>query len=293
MIEPCATADPSGQHISFRYIWTRAAIARAALNDNHHVVAAARNSNGIHDVLGGNTERLLPVTLDVTDGAAAEAAVAKAVDAFGRIDVLVNNAGYGQLGAFEEVSPDDIEKQFATNVFGLMNVTRAVLPVMRKQRSGYVFNMSSAAGYKGGDRYSIYAASKFAIGGFSESLSVELAEFGIHVTVVEPGYFRTDFLDSSSVRYGTRNIADYATKSAAKRLQTFAYNHRQPGDPAKLGKALVTLAANANPPTHFPVGVDAIQLIQEKNAAVQMEADRWRELSVSTAFSSERAHGKS
>jgi len=156
LIEPCATADPSGQHISFRYIWTRAAIARAALNDNHHVVAAARNSNGIHDVLGGNTERLLPVTLDVTDGAAAEAAVAKAVDAFGRIDVLVNNAGYGQLGAFEEVSPDDIEKQFATNVFGLMNVTRAVLPVMRKQRSGYVFNMSSAAGYKGGDRYSIY-----------------------------------------------------------------------------------------------------------------------------------------
>jgi NAD(P)-dependent dehydrogenase (short-subunit alcohol dehydrogenase family) len=261
-----------------------AAIARAALRAGHRVVAAARNPQSIVTALGEANHRLLPLALDVTDAAATQAAAAQAVATYGRIDVLVNNAGYGQLGAFEELSPPDIERQFATNVFGLMHVTRAVLPVMRQQRSGRVFNISSMAGYKGGSRYSIYAASKFAVVGFSESLAEEVKEFGIHVTVVEPGYFRTDFLDRSSVAHGSQVIPDYASASAAKRERSDAYNHQQPGDPARLGAALVKLATEAAPPLHFPVGADAIQWVESKNAAVQADVEQWRQLSIGTAF---------
>lgn len=261
-----------------------AAISKAALAAGHHVVATARNPASLVEALGEGNDRLLPLALDVTDASAAQAAAAQVVATYGRIDVLVNNAGYGQLGAFEEISPADIERQFATNVFGLMHVARAVLPVMRKQRSGRLFNISSMAGYKGGGRFSVYAASKFAVVGFSESLAEELKEFGILVTVVEPGYFRTDFLDSSSVAHGNTVIQDYAVSSAAKRERSDAYNHQQLGDPAKLGAALVKLAAEATPPLHFPVGADAIQWVESKNAAVQADVDQWRQLSAGTAF---------
>ena len=261
-----------------------AAIARAALDAGHRVVAAARNPATIAVDFGIGQDRLLPVEINLVDPASTLAAVDLAMSKFGRIDVLVNNAGYGQLGAFEELLPEDIARQFDINVFGLMNVTRAVLPVMRKQRRGRVFNISSMAGYKGGNRYSIYAASKFAVVGFSESLSEELAEFGIRVTVVEPGYFRTDFLDSSSVHHGSKPIDDYSASSAAKRAQTDQYNHQQQGDPARLGKALVLLALDGAPPMHFPAGSDAICWVEKKNAAVQADVERFRGLSVATAF---------
>lgn len=261
-----------------------AAIAKAALAAGHRVIAAARNPASIVTPLGEANDRLLPLALDVTDASAAQAVAAQAVATYGRIDVLVNNAGYGQLGAFEEISPPDIERQFATNVFGLMHVTRAVLPVMRQQRSGRVFNISSMAGYKGGGRFSVYAASKFAVVGFSESLAEELKEFCIHVTVVEPGYFRTDFLDSSSVAYGSTVIPDYASTSTTKRVRSNSFNHQQSGDPAKLGAALVRLASEATPPLHFPVGADAIHWFESKNAAVQADIDQWRQLSAGTAF---------
>jgi NAD(P)-dependent dehydrogenase (short-subunit alcohol dehydrogenase family) len=261
-----------------------AAIARAALDAGHRIVAAVRNRATTAADFGIGEDRLLPVEIDLVKPASINAAVDLAVSTFGRIDVLVNNAGYGQLGAFEESLPEDISRQFDTNVFGLMNVTRAVLPIMREQRSGQVFNVSSMAGYKGGDRYSIYAASKFAVVGFSESLSEELAEFGIRVTVVEPGYFRTDFLDSSSVAHGSKAIADYAASSAAKRARSDKSNHQQQGDPAKLGKALVSLASESAPPVHFPVGSDAIQWVEKKNAAVQADVERFRSLSIATAF---------
>ena len=262
-----------------------AAIARAALDAGDTVVAGARNPASIAKTLGDFGPRLLPVALDVTDAQAAETAVQEAVAHFGRIDVLVNNAGYGQLGAFEEVDADAIQRQFAVNVFGLMSVTRAVLPTMRKQRSGHLFNISSIAGYRGSSRASIYCASKFALEGFSEALNAEIAEFGIHVTVVAPGFFRTDFLETSSVQYGSKVIEDYAEASAASRAFFDKRSGAQAGDPAKLGEALVKLAADPHPPVHFPAGSDAVETVTQKLAEVQAEVERWRKLSMSTDYS--------
>lgn len=258
------------------------AIARAALEAGHTVVAAARNLDTLTEALGGPNERLLPVALDVTDAAAAERAVQEAVARFGRIDVLVNNAGYGQFGAFEEVSPEEVQRQFAVNVFGLMHVTRAVLPTLRRQQRGHIFNLSSIGGIQGGDRYPLYAASKFAVEGFSESLSAELAPFGISVTVVEPGFFRTDFLESTSVQYGTLVVEDYAAESRASRAFYEDRSGKQAGDPAKLAEALLTLAADPAPPTHFAVGSDAVAVVSQKYADAQAEVEQWRALSVST-----------
>ncbi len=263
-----------------------AAIARAALDAGDSVVAGARNPDTIAGALGAASPTLLPVALDVTDADAADAAVSAAVERFGRIDVLVNNAGYGQLGAFEEIGMEAMRRQFETNVFGLMNVTHTVLPAMRRQRSGHIFNISSIGGFRGGDRFSAYAASKFAVEGFSESLSAELAEFGIRMTIVEPGFFRTDFLETNSVQYGSQEIEDYAEASAARRSFYDERSGRQAGNPAKLGEALVKLANDPHPPVRFPVGTDAVGVVEEKLAHVQAEVERWRELSVSTDFPS-------
>lgn len=261
-----------------------AAIARAALDAGNTVVAGARNIASVTEALGDAGPRLLPVALDVTDAQAAEAAVRAAVEKFGRIDVLVNNAAYGIYGAFEEITPEETAQEFATNVFGLMNVTRAVLPIMRHQRSGRIFNTSSLAGYRGGDRGSIYCSSKFAVEGFSESLTAELAPFGIHVTVVEPGFFRTDFLKNSSVRFGSNFIEDYAAGTAARKEFFEQRDGKQAGDPARLGLALVKLANTPEPPTRFQAGTDTLEVVKQKNAQVQAEMDRWRELSASTDF---------
>ena len=259
-----------------------AGIGRAALEAGHCVVAAARNPAGIADVLGDKSGRVLPVALDVTDPKAVEAAVARAVEVFGHIDVLVNNAGYGHLGAFEETSPEDIERQFATNVFGLMKVTRTVLPLMRGLRQGHIFNISSMMGYKGAAFASLYSSSKFAVAGFSESLAEELAAFGIRVTLVEPGAFRTDFIDAVPRHEETLTIADYTAKRAAFAEVMQALNHQQVGDPVKLGKALLVLAAAESPPTRFPVGADAVAWMEVKDALVQTEVKRWRELALDT-----------
>src|SRR4030095_2055085 len=191
-----------------------AEIAKAALASGDRVVATGRNRAQIEKAFAGH-ERLLAVELDVTDAAQAHRAVDAALAKFGRIDVLVNNAGYGQLGAFEENEAGDIEQQYATNVFGLFHVTRAVLPVMRRQRGGHVFNLSSMAGVLGFASASIYCSTKFAVEGFSESLAMEVAQFGIKITIVEPGFFRTDFLDTSSIRYGGKVVDEYVPSSTA------------------------------------------------------------------------------
>ncbi|MBX3573567.1 MAG: SDR family oxidoreductase [Mesorhizobium sp.] len=184
------------------------ATARAALAAGDQVSATGRDTNRLRDALGDHP-RLMVLALDVTVDAEINAAVTAATDRFGRVDVLVNNAGYGQLGAFEETSQDAIERQFETNVFGVFRVTRAVLPIMRAHRSGHVITISSMVGLVGVDGGSVYCASKFAVAGWSEALSVELARFGIHATSVHPGYFRTDFLDRSSRRLADLSIDDY------------------------------------------------------------------------------------
>ena len=222
--------------------------------------------------------------LDIRVVAQAESVVEAALKRFGRIDVLVNNAGYGQFGPFEEVEPQAIERQFATNVFGTFNVTRAVLPVMRKQRCGHVINMSSNGGFKGVSGASMYSASKFAIEGFSESLAQEIANFGIKLTLVEPGAFRTDFLDSRMLKIGTHSLDDYSEFRTSALAVFEARNHQQVGDPDKLGLAVVKLVEQKEPPLRFVAGADAVQVVEDKLAFVAAELSRWRALSTSTDF---------
>lgn len=235
-----------------------AEIAKAALAAGDRVVATGRRIEQLDAAYSAHGDRVLSVGLEIGDERDAVVAVEAALARFGRIDVLVNNAGYGQLGLFEEVAHADVESQFQTNVFGLMHATRAVLPAMRKQRGGHILNVASVGGFMGFENASIYCASKFAVEGFSESLALEVAPFGIRVTVVEPGFFRTDFLDKSSVRFGSQTIADYEQASSESRTTYDSYNHQQPGDPIKLGRLLVELAAMPAPPLHFVAGSDAV-----------------------------------
>ncbi|MEM5438556.1 oxidoreductase [Paraburkholderia diazotrophica] len=260
-----------------------ALIAQAALADGNAVVAAGRKVDAIVERLG-ESPALLPVALDVTDEAQAKAAVAAAIEKFGRIDVLVNNAGFGLLAAVEESSDADVRRMYDTNVFGLLNVTRAVLPVMRKQRSGHVINMSSIGGYRAGAGFGVYSSTKFAVEGITESLHAELEPLGIHATVVEPGYFRTDFLDASSLVVGKDIIDDYDETSGKVRRFAVGMNHNQPGDPQKLATALVTLADAQTPPLRLPLGTDTLKAIADKNAYVTTETQTWKALSQSTDF---------
>jgi NAD(P)-dependent dehydrogenase (short-subunit alcohol dehydrogenase family) len=260
-----------------------ALIARAALDDGNAVVAAGRNVEAIVERLG-ESPALLPVALDVTSEAQAKAAVEAAVAKFGRIDVLINNAGFGLLAAVEESSDADVRRMYDTNVFGLLNVTRAVLPVMRKQRGGHVMNMSSIGGYRAAAGFGVYSSTKFAVEGITEALHAELKPLGIHATVVEPGYFRTDFLDASSLLVGKEIIDDYDATSGNVRRFAAGMNHSQPGDPEKLATALVTLADAQTPPLRLALGTDTLKAIAEKNAYVAAETESWKALSSSTDF---------
>jgi len=257
-------------------------IARAALQAGHRVAASGRKLEQLRtayaDVPAADIALL---ELDVTSATQAEAAVQAALERFGRIDVLVNNAGYGMLGHFEEVSAEAVERQFATNVFGLMHMMRAALPAMRHRRAGRILNISSVGGALGFSGSSIYCASKYAVEGLSASVALEVARFGIKLTVVEPGFFRTDFLDATSIQYGSQAIADYADGASARDTYE-AYNHRQAGDPAKLGAALVQLAALDNPPRQFLAGSDALDMVTGALQGRLDEIEAFRELSAST-----------
>ncbi len=279
------------QQAGFKRVWfitgasrgIGALIAEAALADGNAVVAAGRNAKAIVERLGEHAA-LLPVALDVTDETLAKAAVQTAIEKFGRIDVLVNNAGFGLLGAIEESSDKDVRRMYDTNVFGLLNVTRAVLPTLRAQRSGHVINISSVGGYRAAAGFGVYSSTKFAVEGITEALHAELKPLGIHATVVEPGYFRTDFLDGTSLVVAPDVIDDYDDTSGAVRRKAVQMNHNQPGDPSKLADAMVTLVDAANPPLRLPLGTDTLAAIAAKNAYVEQETQAWRSLSASTDF---------
>ncbi|SIO14937.1 oxidoreductase [Paraburkholderia phenazinium] len=260
-----------------------ALIAEAALADGNAVVAAGRNVAAIAERLG-NSPALLPVALDVTDEAQAKAAVQAALEKFGRIDVLVNNAGFGLLGAIEESSDADVRRMYDTNVFGLLNITRAVLPTLRSQRAGHVINMSSIGGYRAAAGFGAYSSTKFAVEGLTEALRGELAPLGIHATVVEPGYFRTDFLDASSLMVAKEIIADYDATSGNVRRRAVEMNHNQPGNPEKLAQAMLELVDAPTPPLRLPLGTDTLKAIADKNAYVTQETETWKALSASTDF---------
>ncbi|BBR54114.1 MULTISPECIES: oxidoreductase [Pseudomonas] len=260
-------------------------IVQQALAAGDAVIATARKPEDIEARLGQHPN-LLAVRLDVTGEEEAYAAVAAGIERFGQIDVLVNNAGFGVLGAVEETSASETERLFATNVFGVLNVTRAVLPHMRRQRSGHVINISSLGGYQAYMGWGVYGSTKFAVEGISEAMHQELAPLGIKVTVVEPGFFRTDFLDEQSLVKTALELPDYASTVGVMRNYAEAANHAQPGNPAKLAEALMTLANAANPPLRLALGSDAVARIEAKHSAVEQELARWRALSLSTDFAS-------
>jgi NAD(P)-dependent dehydrogenase (short-subunit alcohol dehydrogenase family) len=257
-------------------------IAKAALAAGNAVVATGRNTDAVSKAVG-QAEDLLVVKLDVTSLADAEAAVKAAVDRFGRIDMLVNNAANFYGGYFEELTPQQIEQQLATGLIGPMNVTRAVLPVMRKQRSGQIIAISSGAGLMGFEFNSAYAAAKFGLEGWMESLAPEVAPLGISTTIVNPGFFRTDLLTQESASYATPSIADYAERHA-ERVQWYkAQNGQQSGDPAKLAQALVMIAGQQQPPRRFIAGTDAIAVAEQKMKDLQQQINAYRDLSTSLA----------
>ena len=256
-------------------------VARAALERGDAVVATARKPSAVEDVLGRH-ERLLSLALDVNQELQAQAAADAAVAKFGRIDVLVNNAGYGLLGAVEESSAKEVEDLFATNVFGLLKVTRAVLPHMRREGRGLIANISSIGGYASYPGWGVYCATKFAVEGLTEALAVELAPLGIHATVVEPGFFRTDFLDASSLVKTAVEYPEYVATVGQMRELMAGANHRQPGDPKKLALAMLQLADSDTPPVRLPLGTDTVAKITEKNRFVETELAAWREVAVAT-----------
>ena len=232
----------------------------------------------------GTSSDLLAVKLDVTSAADAQAAMRAAVDRFGRIDVLVNNAASFYAGYFEELTPDQMSQQIAASLIGPMNVTRAVLPVMRKQRSGHVISISSSAGLSGFEFGTAYAASKFGLEGWMESLHAEVAPFGISTTIVNPGFFRTELLTEQSTNFAAPSIADYDERRT-KQLEFWrAQNGQQTGDPAKLARALITIASQEPPPRRFIAGADAIGTAEQKVADLKAQIDANRDLSTSLAF---------
>ncbi|MES2584084.1 MAG: SDR family oxidoreductase [Pseudomonadota bacterium] len=258
-------------------------VAKAALAAGHSVVATGRDAAKVTAAIGAH-DALMSVKLDVTHPQDAYAAVDAAIDRFGRIDVLVNNAGNFYAGFFEELSPEQVRQQIETLLFGPMNVTRAVLPVMRKQRSGLLLTISSTAGIVGGMFCSAYAAAKFGIEGWMESLTPELAPLSIHTMLVEPGFFRTELLTADSTTYAPSTIADYAERSQATVTTWSSMDGKQGGDPAKLAHAIVRLAGTDTPPARFAAGADALQTFEGKAKLLLAQADAHRELSSAMAF---------
>jgi NAD(P)-dependent dehydrogenase (short-subunit alcohol dehydrogenase family) len=255
-----------------------AEFASAALDAGHAVVATGRRPA---DVIGAlpASDRLLVVALDVTSQAAADAAVAAGVERFGRIDVVVNSAGASFKGYFEEMSPAQVEQQLAVNLLGPMNVTRSVLPVMRRQRSGHLIAISSGAGLMGFEYSSVYAASKAGLEGWMTALAAEVAPFGIATTIVNPGFFRTGLASPESLVWPDVSVEDYAERSAAQQAWWSAQDGRQAGDPAKLAAALIAIAAEEPPPRRFIAGADVIALAERKIELLQQDIESHRSLS--------------
>lgn len=258
-------------------------IAKAALAAGHQVVATGRNPDKVANAFG-TSQNLLVVKLDITNFAEAEAAVQTTIGKFGKIDVLVNNAANFYAGYFEELSMEEIEKQVATSLFGPMKVTRAVLPIMRKQRAGHIITISSTAGLMGYTFCSAYSASKFGIDGWMESLQAEVGQFGINTTIVNPGFFRTELLTDESTQYTDHPIADY-DEGRKQQMQFWkGANGQQSGDPAKLAQALITIAREEKPPLRFLAGADAVTTAEQVSTALKVQTDAHRDLSSSMGY---------
>ncbi|GAA3260114.1 oxidoreductase [Nonomuraea helvata] len=261
-----------------------AEIVREALSRGHSVIATARNAEAVLTTYPDKPAGLLAVTTDVTSQEQLQAAVDAGLAEFGRIDVVVNNAGYGLVGAVEEVSDKAVRDLFEVNVFGVLNTLRATLPTLRAQRSGCVLNIGSVAGFATAPGTGLYGATKFALEGISEALHGELAPLGVRVVIVEPGGFRTDFLNSASLEVQPASISDYDAGAGPTRAALAANDGRQPGDPAKAAAAIVDVAEAAEPPLRLQLGADAVERVEGKLDLVRRELDQWRHIALSTGF---------
>jgi NAD(P)-dependent dehydrogenase (short-subunit alcohol dehydrogenase family) len=257
-------------------------IGKAVLASGDKVVATVRSKPEELAAKLDHHQNLHVAILDINDELQGMQVAAETVEKFGSIDVLVNNAGFGLLGGVEEISDQEARRVYETNVFGLLKVTRAVLPHMRRQRSGHVINFSSVGGLTGSAGWGIYCSTKFAVEGITEALAKELAPLGIFATTVEPGYFRTNFLDGTSLLRAEKVIEDYAKTAGAMRENAAKVSYNQPGDPVKLAAAIVRLAASPNPPVHLPLGNDTLKHYREKAEAFEKEIAEWHDVITST-----------
>lgn len=260
-------------------------LVQKLLANGSSVAATSRNLEDLKKAVGSDNPNFLPMATDLKNEASVQEAIEKTVEAFGRIDVIVNNAGYGLTGSIEELSDRETRDNFDINVFGSLNVIRKAMPYLRAQRSGHIFNISSIGGFTGDFAgFAIYCATKFAVNGFSESLANDVKSFGIKVTVVEPGYFRTNFLESSSLGIPQNEIADYKEVRDSQHAHQNDINGNQPGDPEKASDAFIRIADEVNPPLNLFLGADAFELAHVKIASVQKDLENWKHVSVSTGF---------
>lgn len=259
-------------------------LVKKLLSKGYNVAATSRNLNDLSKAVG-EFENFLPLSVDLLSEKSVETAIGKTISKFGQLDFVVNNAGYGMLGALEELSDKESRENFDVNVFGSLNVIRKVLPQMRKQQSGHIFNISSIGGFSGNfPGFGIYCATKFAVAGFTESLAAEVKSLGIKATVVEPGYFRTEFLTSGSLAVPANPIEAYKEVRDTQNAHQNDINNQQPGDPEKGIEVIIAVAESENAPLHLFLGPDAYQVANAKIADVQKDMEDWKALATATNF---------
>lgn len=259
-------------------------LVKKLLGSGYQVAATSRNLGNLANAVGEH-ENFVPLAVDLINESSVEAAISQTISKFGRVDVVVNNAGYGMLGALEELSDKESRENFDINVFGSLNVIRKVLPQMRKQQSGHIFNISSIGGFSGNfPGFGIYCATKFAVAGFTESLAAEVKSHGIKATVVEPGYFRTAFLNAGSLAVPASPIDAYKEVRDSQAMHQNDINNQQPGDPAKAAEVMIEASKSENPPLHLFLGPDAYQVAEAKIADIQRDMANWNFLATATNF---------
>lgn len=259
-------------------------LVKQLLNKGDKVAATSRNAADLNKAIASHPN-FLALTVDINNEEDVKAAIAKSKEQFGRLDVIVNNAGYGLLGSLEELSEEEARKNFNINVFGSLNVIRNVMPHLRAQQSGYIFNISSIGGFSGNfPGWGIYCATKFAVQGFSESLAEEVKPFGINVTIVSPGYFRTSFLEKDSMSVPKNQLDVYQSVRASQTAHQQQINGNQAGDPEKAVAAIIEMSGIENPPLHLFLGEDAYNRAYVKMDAVKTDLEKWKKMTIATGF---------
>ncbi|WP_160136362.1 SDR family NAD(P)-dependent oxidoreductase [Chryseobacterium sp. c4a] len=260
-------------------------LVKKLLSEGYLVAATSRTVESLISAFGKTSENFLPLNVNIKDNDDIKSVISKTVEHFGQIDVVVNNAGYGQIGTLEELTDEEARENYAVNVFGTLNVIRNALPYLREQRSGNIFNISSVGGYSANfPGWGIYCSTKFAVAGFTEALAEEVKDFGIHATVVYPGYFRTDFLHKDSVKTPSNPIQAYEAARISEQAHLNEINGNQPNDPVKAADVLIQISKEKNPPVHLLLGVGTMEFLNNKIDILKKDAEKWEKLTVSTAI---------